>query len=146
MQLAEDFKEFLRLLNEKKVKYLLVGGHAISFHGYVRPTGDMDIWVEGTVENGMKLREALADFGFGDAGFSIRDLIDPKKILRLGIPPVRIEIMTEIDGVQFQECFSSGVDCEIDGIKIHFINLEQLKKNKKASGRLKDLADLDYLP
>ncbi|MBF0502457.1 MAG: nucleotidyltransferase [Candidatus Riflebacteria bacterium] len=146
MFLAKDFKEFLRLLTEKSVKYLLIGGYAVTFHGYVRPTGDMDIWVDASSENIERLILLIKEFGFGDATLSIEDFSDPTKIFRMGLPPVRIEIMTSIDGVGFQECYSSRIVSIIDGISISIINLEQLKKNKKASGRHKDLSDLDYLP
>ena len=146
MRLPQDFKEFLQLLNDNGVEYLVIGGYAVSFHGYVRPTGDIDIWVESSPENARRLTEVFRGFGFAGAVGSGLDLSDPSRIYRLGIPPVRIEIMTAIDGVTFLECLPHRIVQAIDGISIPFIDLDHLKKNKRASGRHKDLDDLEHLP
>jgi hypothetical protein len=145
--LPSDFKEFLRLLDETGVKYLIVGGYAVGYHGYPRSTGDMDVWVDSTEENAKRVVETLKEFGF-DVPRLVPDLfLDPDRVIRMGHPPLRIEILTSVAGVSFGECYSSrAVDEMDDGTPIHFIGLEKLKENKRASGRHKDLDDLENLP
>lgn len=145
--LPSDFKEFLRLLDEKSVEYLIVGGYAVGYHGYPRSTGDMDVWVESTEENAKRLVKALKDFGFDVPGLAPELFLDSDQVIRMGHPPLRIEILTSLTGVGFAECYSSHVVEEMeDGTPIHFIGLEKLKANKQASGRHKDLHDLENLP
>ena len=145
--LPSDFKEFLRLLSEKNVKYLIVGGYAVGYHGYPRSTGDMDVWVDSTEENADRLVQALKAFGFDVPKLDSDLFVDPDRVVRMGHPPLRIEILTSVTGVSFEECYSSRVEEELeDGTPIHFIGLEKLKENKRASGRHKDLDDLENLP
>jgi predicted nucleotidyltransferase len=145
--LPSDFKEFLRLLSEKNVKYMIVGGYAVGYHGYPRSTGDMDVWVESAQENAERIVTTLKEFGFGIPGLSPDLFLDPDRVVRMGHPPLRIEILTSVTGVSFGECYSSRVEEELeDGTPIHFIGLEKLKENKRASGRHKDLDDLENLP
>ena len=145
--LPSDFKEFLRLLNEKNVKYLIVGGYAVGYHGYPRSTGDMDVWVESTEENAVRLVQALKAFGFDVPKLDPDLFVDPDRVVRMGHPPLRIEILTSVTGVSFGECYSSRVEEGLeDGTPIHFIGLKKLRENKRASGRHKDLDDLENLP
>ncbi|MCX6902440.1 MAG: hypothetical protein NTW03_02940 [Verrucomicrobia bacterium] len=144
--LTKDFKEFLQCLNARGVDYLLIGGHAVAYHGYPRATSDMDVWVAVNQSNADKLVSALTDFGFGVPDLS-RDLfLQEAHVIRMGVAPNRIEIQTGIDGIQFDDCYPKRVTAEIDGVRVSLISLQDLKANKKASGRNKDLADLDGLP
>lgn len=144
--LPPDFKEFLKLLNEHEVRYLLIGGYAVGYHGYARATEDMDIWVAVQPENANKIVNVLKDFGFASPDLSAALFLQEGKIIRMGLPPIRLEITTSISGVMFDECYEKRILDEIDGIDVSLIDLQNLKKNKKASGRAKDLADLENLP
>jgi hypothetical protein len=144
--LPPDFKNFLRLLNENAVDYLLIGGYAVAYYGYPRATADMDVWVAIAPANAQRAVQALREFGFDVPELSAELFLVPDKVIRMGVPPVRIEVLTTISGVSFDECFRQRTIAEIDGIPVNLISLEHLKINKRASGRLKDLADLDYLP
>jgi hypothetical protein len=146
MQLPQDFKEFLNLLNLNNIKYLLIGGYAVGYHGYPRATVDMDIWISIEKENVDNLIKTINDFGFKDPDLDAEVFTKQKKVVRMGVPPLRLEVISEIDGVEFEECFNSKIVDKIDDITINIINLQCLKKNKKACGRLKDLSDLEYLP
>ena len=145
-QIPPDFKEFLQLLNAKEVEYLLIGGYAIGYHGYPRATVDMDVWVAINPVNAEKVAIALVEFGFDVPELSPELFLKEDQIIRMGVPPFRLEILTTISGVQFTECYAERIVDEIDGIEINIINLEHLKINKKASGRYKDLNDLANLP
>jgi hypothetical protein len=144
--LTKDFKEFLQCLNAHGVEYLVIGGHAVAFHGYPRATADLDVWVAIKQKNALRLVAALKEFGF-DAPELTPDLfLCHNRIVRMGVAPNRIEIQTGIYGVEFTACYPAHVLAELDGIDVKFISLADLKKNKRASGRNKDLADLDNLP
>ena len=144
--LTADFKEFLRLLNAHRVDYLLVGGYAVGIHGYPRATIDLDVWVRATSENADRVIDTLRDFGFDSPKLEPRLFIDPQSIVRFGVPPFRIELMTSIDGVQFAPCWSRAIHCDLDGLSVPVISLADLKVNKRTAGRHQDLADLDNLP
>lgn len=144
--LADDFREFLKLCNRKKLKYLLIGGYAVSWYGYPRATADMDIWIEATPENATRMVRVLKEFGFGVKDLSKDLFLDPGTIVRMGVPPLRLEIMNQISGVIFEDCYLNKSISFLDGLRVPVISLEDLKKNKKASGRLKDLDDLENLP
>ena len=144
--LTDDFKEFLRLLNANRVDYLLVGGYAVGLHGYPRATVDLDVWVSATPDNAERILQALRAFGFDLPALEPRLFIDPRSIVRLGTPPFRIEIMTSIDGVEFDPCRRRPSVFDVDGVPVPVISLDDLKTNKRAAGRHKDLADLDNLP
>ena len=146
LELPGDFKDFLRLLNEKGVKYLLIGGYAVGYHGYPRATNDMDIWIAIHPENAQRVITALHDFGFDMPELVPGLFLQEDKIIRMGNPPMRLEISTSISGVEFDECYSSRVVDILDGVETNIISLRHLKLNKKAAGRLKDLADLENLP
>jgi predicted nucleotidyltransferase len=143
--LSQDFREFIQLLNENNVRYLIVGGYAVALHGYPRYTKDIDIWVENHPLNAERIIQALDQFGFGSLGLKSTDFLEQDTIIQLGYPPNRIDLITSLPGVDFEACFRAKIDIEIDGVVIHFIDLENLKKNKKATGRAHDLADLENL-
>ncbi len=145
IQLPPDFKEFLKLLNSHQIKYLLIGGYAVNYHGYPRTTGDMDIWVPIQKENAEKLVDVLSKFGFESAKLTVDLFLKQNQIIRMGIPPFRIELLTTISGVNFEECYAERITDVIDGVDVEIINLEHLKLNKNASGRYKDLDDLENL-
>lgn len=143
-QLPPDFREFLALLNSEQVEYLVVGGYAVSFHGYPRPTGDLDIWIAVDGRNAEKIRSVLQKFGFGSAASSV-NFLEPNKIFRMGVPPVRIEVLTGVSGVAFAECFARRVQAELDGVAVYLISRNDLILNKRAAGRHKDLSDVEML-
>ena len=136
----------MKLLNAKRVEYLLIGGYAVGYHGYPRATADMDIWVAVNPENADKIVVALKEFGFAVPGLSAGLFLRQNQIIRMGVPPMRIELTTTISGVDFEECYAARVVAELDGVKVNLIDLKHLKINKKASGRYKDLNDLENLP
>jgi len=144
--LPPDFKEFLKLLNAHEVEYMLIGGYAVGYHGYPRATADMDIWIAVHPENSQRMVCVLKEFGFDVPELSPQLFSEEWQIVRLGVPPVRIEIATTISGVDFGECYSERVVDVLDGVKVSLISLKHLKANKKASGRHQDLADLENLP
>ncbi len=143
--LNRDFKEFIRSLNDNHVRYLVVGGYAVAFHGHPRYTKDIDIWIEMTQANAEKIIKSLAQFGFGSLGLREEDFLIPDQTIQLGYPPSRIDLINTLSGVDFDTCYSSRVQIEIEGTQVNFIDLENLKKNKQASGRLQDLADIESL-
>jgi len=145
-ELAQDFKEFLNLLRANQVEYLLIGAYAVGYHGYPRATQDLDVWIASNPENATRLVATLHEFGFGMAEVTPEFVLRPNNIIRMGEEPVRIEILNWASGVDFDECYRERVVDEIDGVEVSLIGLSQLKKNKKASGRFKDLADLEKLP
>lgn len=144
--LTDDFKEFLRLLNANRVDYLLVGGYAVGLHGYPRATVDLNIWVSPTNDNATRVIETIRVFGFDAPSLDAKLFTDRRSLVRFGVPPFRIELMTSIDGVTFDACRYRAVVFDVDGIPVHVISLPDLKINKRAAGRHKDLADLDQLP
>jgi predicted nucleotidyltransferase len=141
----KDFKEFIESLNDSGVRYLVVGGYAVALHGYPRYTKDIDIWVEMSADNAARIIKALDQFGFGSLGVSEAEFTIPDQMLQLGHPPGRIDLLTTLPGVEFSECYGARKVVEIDGLSVSFIDLENLKKNKKATGRHQDLADLENL-
>lgn len=143
--LPQDFKDFLKLLNLKKVKYLVIGGYAVGFYGYPRATADMDIWIAIEKENASKIAEVVKEFGFNIPQVTSKLFQRRGKVIRMGNPPLRIEILTSISGVEFTKAYSERVIKSVDGIRVNFISLKHLKLNKKASGRYKDLDDLKHL-
>jgi hypothetical protein len=146
IQIPPDFKDFLKLLKEHEVRYLLIGGYAVSYHGYIRATGDMDIWIAIHPDNAQKIVTVLKAFGFDHPELNEDLFLRENKILRMGVPPVRLEINTSISGVQFDECYQARVVDVLDGVEVSLIDLDNLKKNKRASGRPKDLVDFQKLP
>jgi len=146
IHLPPDFKDFLQLLNSHQVEYLLIGGYAVGYHGYPRATGDMDIWIAMHPQNAEKVVAALREFGFDLPELQVEMFLEEKQVIRIGTPPLKIDITTSISGVSFAECYAERIVETFDGIPVNVINLNHLKTNKKASGRLKDLTDLQNLP
>ena len=145
MVLNKDFREFIELLNAKGVKYLVVGGYAVALHGYPRYTKDIDIWIELAPENASRLVRSLEQFGFGSLGLKEQDFLDADTIIQLGYPPRRIDLLTTLPGVDFDQCFAERVVVDFDELPVNFIDLENLKKNKLATGRAQDIADIENL-
>ncbi|WP_103666526.1 DUF6036 family nucleotidyltransferase [Pseudanabaena sp. BC1403] len=143
--LNQDFKEFIQLLNDNQVNYLVIGGYAVAIHGHPRYTKDIDIWIEISEENSQRVITALTEFGFGSLGLTAQDFQEPHQIIQLGYPPNRIDLITSPDGIDFQTCYESKIEVMLDDIAVKFIDLDNLKRNKLASGRLQDLADLENL-
>lgn len=145
MKLGKDSREFVELLNSLRVDYLVVGGHAVAFHGFPRYTGDIDFFVRRSADNASKILEALKRFGFANTGVTPESFLEPGQVLQLGRPPNRIDILTSIDGVSFDEAWAKRLDAEFDGLTVPILSLEDLIANKAASGRPKDLGDLSKL-
>lgn len=146
VNLPPDFKEFLKLLNAHRVEYLLIGGYAVAYHGYPRATADMDIWIATHPPNAQKIITVLKEFGFDLPELTAELFQKEDQIIRMGVPPVRIEIATTISGVTFAECYESRVVDVLDEVEVNVIDLAHLKINKRAAGRHKDLDDLENLP
>jgi hypothetical protein len=143
--LNQDFRAFVQSLNDNHVRYLVVGGYALALHGHPRYTKDIDIWIEPLPENAEKIVRALQDFGFGSLGLRAADFLVPDQIIQLGYAPNRIDLLTTVPGVEFEPSYAARIETTIDEIVIRFIDLEGLKRSKRASGRLQDLADLENL-
>lgn len=143
--LNQDFKEFAELFNSNRVEYLIVGGYALAAYGHPRYTGDLDFWIGTDPSNAQRVLHALEEFGFGALGIGLDDLTAPGRVVQLGYPPRRIDLLTSIDGVDFAASYARRMLVPLDGLNLHFIALEDFKTNKRASGRLKDLADLEAL-
>ena len=145
MILTQDFREFIQSLNDNHVRYLIVGGYAVAFHGHPRYTKDLDVWLWIDEQNAEKMVKALDQFGFASLGLPADDFLEPGTIIQLGYPPNRIDLITKLVGVDFETCYTNRVEEQLDDVVLPFIDLNNLKKNKKASGRLQDLADLENL-
>lgn len=143
--LNQDFKEFIQSLNDNQARYLVVGGYAVALHGYPRYTKDIDIWIDMNPTNATRIVKALEQFGFGSLGLKEGDFLEVDTIIQLGYPPRRIDLLTTLSGVDFDVCYSEKVIVEIDGVAVNFIDLENLKKNKRATGRYQDMADIENL-
>ncbi len=143
----EDFQDFLKSINKAQVKYVLVGGYSVIFHGFPRTTGDLDIFVEVSKENYRKLHEAFFEFGLSIFDMTEENFLfnNNMTVFSFGRAPVSIEILKEISGIGFDEVYENAIETEIEDIPIKVINLKDLIKNKKASGRSKDLNDIENL-
>lgn len=142
--IPHDFLEFLSCLSDHEIKFLLIGGYAVAYHGYVRTTGDLDVFVECSPENAEKLVAACGGFGLGSS-VTLELFLTPGNILRFGVPPMRLEILNDISGVSFQECWESRDVMKLREVEVPVIGIQKLLQNKKASGRQKDLLDLQML-
>jgi hypothetical protein len=145
IHLPPDFKEFIQFINSAKVEYLLVGGYAVGFHGSPRFTADMDIWVDANLKNARRLGQALKKFGFSDPQIADGSFLKPNSVFRVGVPPLQIDLLTDISGCTFSDCYSRRDTIVRDGIEISIIAIDDLRENKRAAGRAKDLADLEGL-
>ncbi len=144
--LPPDFKEFLRLLNTHGVEYLVIGGYAVSYHGYARATRDLDLWIAISPANAERIVAALREFGFGVPDLSPDLFLRDRSVVRMGVPPMQIGVVTTISGVRFEESYPERVTDILDGVEVTLISLHHLKTNKRASGRHRDLDDLEHLP
>ena len=146
MLLPPEFKGLLSALASNQVEYLVVGGYAVIYHGYVRTTGDLDIWVALNAENAARVELAVRSLGFNPPGLKAEWFTNRGSVLRIGQEPLRFDIVNDIDGVSFAECYARRITAHLEDVEVDLISLEDLKTNKRATGRNKDLADLDYLP
>jgi hypothetical protein len=144
MKVHEDFKDFIEALNKNDVEYVIVGAFALAFHGHPRATGDIDIWLRPTPQNARAVLKALHDFGFGELHISEDDIVSGK-IIQLGYPPVRIDLITLMEGVTHEEIWKGRVSGTFGDQQVSYIGRDEFIRNKKAIGRHKDLADLDLL-
>lgn len=145
MKLDKDFKEFIELLNDQAVEYLIIGGYAVNFHGYPRYTKDIDIWIHPTLPNIKKLISVISNFGFDSLGLKEEDFQNPENIIQLGRAPYRIDLLTDVDGIIFEDCFQRKENFLLAGTSINFLSIQDLIKAKKTSGRAQDLADAEQL-
>ena len=145
MEVHSDFKELLELFNVHRVEYLVVGSYALAFHGAPRLTRDMDLLVRPTRANAKRILVALAEFGFASLHLAVEDFDRPDQVLQLGVPPVRVDLMTSIEGVSWEEAWEGRAAGDCGGVPASFLGRDQFIANKRAIGRLKDLADIEAL-
>lgn len=145
MELAPDFDEFIGSLTAHGVDFLVVGAYALAFHGAPRFTGDLDILIRPALDNAARLLMALEAFGFPLGDLSPAAVSDPRRMLQMGVPPVQIHVMSAISGVEWDEAWSDRAQGSLGGHSVHFLGRETFLRNKRAAGRLKDLADIDAL-
>lgn len=145
MIFEQDFIDFVQLLNDHQVKYMVVGAYALSVHGRPRHTGDLDIWIKPDAENAGKMVRVIAEFGFGQLGLTENDFLRENYVTQLGYPPLRIDILNAISGVEFDEAYSARFETEVDELEISFISANDLIRNKQSVGRAKDLGDVEAL-
>ena len=144
MKVHRDFKDFISLMHANGVDFVIVGSFALSFHGHPRATGDMDIWVRKSPENASKILKVLDEFGFGSLGVTGDDFLDDK-VIQLGQPPVRIDLMTELDGLNPDEVWAGRVAGRFGDMPVFYLGRDAFIRNKRSLGRHKDLADLEAL-
>ena len=145
MEVQNDFKELLELFNAHNVQYLIVGGYALAYHGAPRYTSDIDVFVKSDSENASLILKALNDFGFGSVGLKIEDFTNKDNIVQLGYPPVRIDIITSISGISWEDAYISREKGNYGDVPVYYIGRDEYIRNKRASGRKKDLADIEAL-
>lgn len=145
MEVQKDFRDLLALLNDHEVEFMIVGGYALAFHGAPRFTGDIDIFIKPDPENAQRVLDALAEFGFISLDLSLDDFQNLNKVIQLGVPPVRIDLITSISGVTWEEANASKEPGSFGDVSVHYIGKSQYIANKRASGRQKDLADIEAL-
>ncbi|HEX5020193.1 MAG TPA: hypothetical protein VFX54_06025 [Candidatus Binatia bacterium] len=145
MEVQPDFKELLALFNDHCVSYLIVGGYALAFHGAPRFTGDLDILIKPDHENASRIVAALDAFGFASLGLTESDFEQPDQVIQLGVAPVRIDLITSITGVSWDEAFTGKIVSSYGAVPVHYIGRQQFVLNKRATGRKRDLADLEAL-
>ena len=145
MSLSRDFVEFIKCLTKNEVDYLLVGGHALAFHGLPRFTKDIDFWIRADEKNAKKILLALSDFGFDGIGLAMDDFTSPHRVIQLGLPPNRIDLITSIDGVDFDSAFTRRIETSYENVPLLVIHIDDLIANKEACGREQDIIDLQKL-
>jgi hypothetical protein len=145
MEIPNDFRELLELFNAHKVEYLVVGGYALAFHGAPRVTGDIDLFVRPVPENAERILKALGVFGFGSLSLTVDDFTQPGNVIQLGVPPVRIDLLTSVTGVPWEKADAGKVSGSYGDTAVSFIGREDFIANKKAVGRTRDAADIESL-
>jgi hypothetical protein len=145
IRLPKDWKEFTESLNSHQVEYMIVGAHALAFHGYPRYTGDIDILIRPSEENARRLENLLLEFGFASLGLSATDLLERERVIQLGLAPNRIDLLTSLTGIEFDEAWKDRVKAELDGLPVVFLGRTALIRNKRATGRAQHIADADAL-
>jgi hypothetical protein len=145
MEVQQDFRDLLALFNAHKVDYLIVGAHALAYHGAPRYTGDIDIFVRPDPENAKNILSVLEEFGFGSLGLTVEDFTVHGKVVQLGVAPVRVDIVTSLTGISWEEAYVRRVTGTYGDIQVYFIGREQFIQNKRAIGRKKDIADLEAI-
>lgn len=145
MVLHPDFRDFLKLMLSRRVRFVVVGAHALAAHGRPRLTGDLDVLVAPSLENGRRIVAALSAFGFGSVGLGAEDFAQPDQVVQLGTPPVRIDLLTGISGVRFTTAWRNRIVVALDGLRVPVLGRRDFVRNKRASGRPKDLLDLALL-
>jgi hypothetical protein len=145
MSLPKDWRAFIESLNSNGVEYLIVGAVALAHHGLPRYTGDLDVLVRNTPENAQRLELTLQSFGFGGLGLKQADFVNSYQVIQLGLPPNRIDLLTSMTGVSFDEAWAEKVEAELEGMKVNILGRQALIRNKKATRRAQDLADLEAL-
>lgn len=146
INLAPDFKDFLNLCHSHEVRFMIIGGYAVVYYSRPRYTGDLDLWVDASQENALRVVAALHDFGLTGPDVTTEMITNQNQIIRMGFEPMRLELFTRIPGVKFSDCYPRRVEVSIGSLMLPFLSLEDLKANKRASGRPKDLQDLEELP
>jgi hypothetical protein len=145
MEAQQDFRDLLELFNAHKVEYMIVGGYALAFHGAPRYTGDIDIFIKSDAENAQRILSALDKFGFKSIGLTIEDFENPEKVVQLGVPPVRVDIITSLSGVTWEDAYSGKATGKYGDISVYYIGRKQFISNKRPIGRKKDLADIEAI-
>lgn len=145
MEVQEDFRELLELFNKHDVEYLIVGGYALAFHGAPRYTGDLDLFVRSDPMNAQRIISALRDFGFESVGLTVADFEQSDNVIQLGVPPVRVDIVTSLTGISWESAFHERVPGRYGDVQVDYIGRKQFILNKRAIGRKKDLADIEAL-
>lgn len=145
MELDPNFSEFIACLRARDTRFLIVGGYAVAVHGHPRYTADLDVWLGTDETNARAVLDALGDLGFGEMDLTIDDFVAEGHVVQLGYPPVRIDLLTSIDGVAFVDAYDRRVEVELGGVLVPFLSLSDLRRNKQATGRAQDLADLEAL-
>ena len=143
--LSSDFKEFFQSLNDNGVRYLVIGGYAVAIHGHPRYTKDIDVWIERSPDNAVRMEKAIVQFGFASLQLTAQDFLELDQFVQLGFPPNRIDILNSTLGVEFTECYENKLGRMLDGVNVSFISLQDLIKNKQAVARPQDIVDLGKL-
>ena len=144
-EVQRDFRDLLALFNAHKVEYVVVGAYALAFHGAPRYTGDIDIIVRPDAGNAQRILDALGEFGFASLGLAVEDFVEPGKVVQLGVAPVRIDLMTSLTGVSWEEAFAGREVGPYGDLEVYYLGKEQFARNKRAVGRKKDIADLEAI-
>jgi Aminoglycoside-2''-adenylyltransferase len=145
MEVQKDFRELLELFTTHNVEYMIVGGYALAFHGAPRYTGDLDIFIRPDAINARRILRALEEFGFESVGFTAADFEKPDTVIQLGVPPVRVDIITSLTGISWETAFANRVQGRYGNVPVQYIGREQFIRNKRSIGRLKDLADIEAI-